>query len=174
MPEYLAQTVKDVTGYETPPAEGMYVFLEVADSAVGMDEKGRQARFRSFFHHQVSGARTGDVDGVGDRSGIEGGHPARVRSGQRNDHPRPVSGRCRGYAGMPPGDRRSAGRSKARERRHTAGGRRVKDPQTGPDHAGAIGISRCFRRKRKGSHPDVSGKNTGTSIVFFSITACRK
>jgi PAS domain S-box-containing protein len=70
--DYLAQTVKDVTGYENPPAEGMYVFLEVADSAGGMDEKAARRVFDPFFTTKFQGRGLGMSTVLGIVRGLSG------------------------------------------------------------------------------------------------------
>jgi signal transduction histidine kinase len=64
--------VKDVTGYENPPAEGMYVFLEVADSAGGMDEKAARRVFDPFFTTKFQGRGLGMSTVLGIVRGLSG------------------------------------------------------------------------------------------------------
>lgn len=70
--EYLAQTFQDVTSYENPPAEGMYVFLEVADSAGGMDGKAARRVFDPFFTTKFQGRGLGMSMVLGIVRGLRG------------------------------------------------------------------------------------------------------
>jgi two-component system cell cycle sensor histidine kinase/response regulator CckA len=70
--DYLAHTVKDVTGYENPPPEGVYVFLEVADSAGGMDEKAARRVFDPFFTTKFQGRGLGMSTVLGIVRGLSG------------------------------------------------------------------------------------------------------
>jgi len=52
--------------------EGMYVFIEVADTGAGMEAETRTRIFDPFFTDQVHGARLGAGCGAGHRAGHRG------------------------------------------------------------------------------------------------------
>jgi|GEM_PF-851051 len=70
--EDLAQTIREVAGNDSPPSEGIYVFLEVTDKAGGMDENAVRRVFDPFFTTKFQGRGLGMSTVLGIVRGLRG------------------------------------------------------------------------------------------------------